>query len=348
MYLKGFNDRPFYDGFDREERGGGRGGGNMNDIRGGGRGGGGRERLSWGDREDDRTPSNHFAKDKPDKERDNGKRATSRWTNSSPKSVVSDEENWDDIEDSDKPVVSKPTTTIEKTLRPVTLPQTEPIDDDSQEDDFNDFDDSSPLPTLDEKTPAALAKADSPVRSNTEADNKDVSAMDETSAADCREASPPTESINMFSDDISPVEAVNSPESNDKFSDDRPAKSDTENCGDGGNTTPLYDEPHQENRQNNEHEEFTSLGKDSESDRPISADDKISPTDHVNEDMHENERFSYEKNDDTQRERSRSQSPASYSEATPTSQLPTVSSPPESMDPTVELANDDTEVRSDE
>lgn len=346
MYFKGFNDRPFFDGFDREERGGGRGGGNMNDIRGGGRGGG-RERPAWGDREGDRAPSNHFEKDKPDKERDNGKRATSRWTNSSPKSVVSDEENWDDLEDSDKPEASKPSATVEKTVRPVALPQTEPIDDDSQEDDFNDFDDSSPLPTSDEKLTATPAKANSPERSNDEADNEDVPATVETHVSDFREASPPSKTINMFSDDIPPVEAVNSPESNVNFSDDRPAKSDTENC-DGGNTTPLYDEPHQENRQNNDHEEFRSADNDSE--RPMSADDKMSPSDmeRVTEDIHENELPSYDKNDEAQGERSRSQSPASHLETMPTSQSPTASLPPDNVEPSAELTNDDAEARTDE
>lgn len=352
MCFKGFNERPFFDGYDREERGGGRGGGNMNDIRGGGRTGGGRERPSWGDREDERAPSNHFEKGKPDKERDNGKRATSRWTNSSPKSVVSDEENWDDLEDSDKPEEPKPTNTIEKTMRPVTVPQTEPIDDDSQEDDFNDFDDSSPLPTSDEilpATPATPAKSDSPQRTNIEADNEDIPAMNETPATDCRE-SPPATSINMFSDDIPPVEAVNSPESNDKFAEVRPTKTDTGNCE---NTTPLYDEPHQENRQNNQHVEHTKSppGKDSESDRPMSPDDEISPTDdsdHVIEDMHEIEQPSYDKNDEAQRACSRSQSPASPSEARPTSQSPPTTSPLPELTSSEVTNDDDTEVRSDE
>lgn len=65
------------------------------------------------------------------------KRSASRWAvnESSSPTVVSDEENWEDDD------VIQPTAKKTETLAP--LPQTEPIDDDSQEEDFNDFEDDA-------------------------------------------------------------------------------------------------------------------------------------------------------------------------------------------------------------
>lgn len=80
-------------------------------------------RPGWSDR------PNSQEKNQDDKD---AKRAGSRWavTESSSPTVVSDEEDWDD-DVNQKPVKLAP------------LPQTEPIDDDSQEDDFNDFEDEA-------------------------------------------------------------------------------------------------------------------------------------------------------------------------------------------------------------
>lgn len=235
----------------------------------GGRGGG----RNWNDRDDDRKPVNPFdIKNKPHPKENDNKRA-SRWANSSPKSVVSEEENWDDDDvvevkntdenkhDGELPASSKPASSKPVSSKPAVplLPQTEPIDDDSQEDDFNDFDDSSPIVTTDNR-PKIESTDTGPKALETK--STDIYDSEEPQ----QEQSPPqsdhqSKMLDMFSDD-EPV--PQSPPKLDQFVAPTPISKDDQNNHPSAeaNTTPLYDEPQDskhESAQNKTNVESTTV-----------------------------------------------------------------------------------------
>lgn len=170
-------------------------------------------RQNWNDRDrdDEITMKNRF--DQNDESKDN-KRSTSRWGNSSPKSVVSDEENWDDDDnelrgssggdvdrngglDNDGASASnlKEVKDVNKSNppEPALLLETEPIDDDSQEDDFNDFDET-------------VAAADESINDNNDNDSNDNHNYEESISVSKQD----TEAIDKQNDD----KIIFSPKSN--------------------------------------------------------------------------------------------------------------------------------------
>lgn len=268
----------------------------------GGRLGRDQTRSNWTDRDDDRSSSQNRFEKKEDKEKDNNKRATSRWTNSSPKSVVSDEENWDEddrfnasntkglqstkkaspssvvaasasssaIAENMPKTTSKntPKSTPAKSFLP--LPQTEPIDDDSQEDDFNDFDDSSPNTStlnLPPKNTSPIVSEVEDINDDADIDKKEtidsekpVENIVQIEQQDTSSGNQETKDIDMFADrpqtpqsseaivtvpPPSPPCMLDDNEEEDCYQKDTPQTGFAYSKRDINeeNTTPLYDEP---------------------------------------------------------------------------------------------------------
>lgn len=259
----------------------------MNEMRGGRIGGGqqNQNRQNWNERDDERKQSNS-RNDVKDKDRD--KRSASRWTsNQSPKSVVSDEENWDEeFEASNKSTTTTTSDIVKKNEKDSTkttnssnsssnssskqktnpIPQTEPIDDDSQEDDFNDFDDNSP--TIDESATPNIDKQSNndtepqrvePTRKVDQQQEEQPEQITQEQSTPSKELfSPQAKSFDMFSDDEIPTtkhdENMTDDTNEPHFIDSKDASSTVtaeqhhqEHETDGG-TTPLYDEL-QDNKQ---------------------------------------------------------------------------------------------------
>lgn len=232
---EGFNDRPFFDGppdrgsgFDRGDGGNGGRGGRLSRGPGGDRGDRGDRggRPGWNDRPADDRPKSQEKND----DKDPSKRATSRWatTESSSPTVVSDEENWDDEDVGSSSAADKKDGKVKETLVP--LPQTEPIDDDSQEDDFNDFEEDA----ADILTPATSADR----RSSSVERNKPVAIVeigDDSSS-----------SVELSTQ----VEEITSNSSEPTRGDDDPCE----------NATPLYDEPENKEKPDDQMQSRTDDG----------------------------------------------------------------------------------------
>lgn len=222
MFYLGFAERPFFD------RGGGF------DDRGGPRNPRGNATENRRDEPMNRPNWNAAAKDEDRmsvnsaEPNDTKDKKTSRWGNSSPKSLVSDEENWDD-EGERK---NDDNSTI------VPLPQTEPIDDSDV-----DFDD-------DATASAAIEKSNQNDTGNTGGaeDNQSQQFIPSQHPAENDQ-----KSFDMFADN----EAITI----------RPQETAFSNCDDKSveytdnlhgatecNTTPLYDEP-EENTEHTENDE---------------------------------------------------------------------------------------------
>lgn len=188
-------------------------------------------------KDEDRVPANSS------EQNESKDKKASRWGNSSPKSIVSEEENWDDDaerkNDDNSPVVP--------------LPQTEPIDDDSDVD----FDDGA-------AAAAAAAKTEKPVQSDSnvaDSRNETVETVNEPQhsvplqqpTVDVKQSVP--ERFDMFDDNESaantqpPATAFNNCDG-DKDNGTSDNRNESAEC----NTTPLYDEP-EEKKHNTEKDE---------------------------------------------------------------------------------------------
>lgn len=160
----------------------------------------------------------------------------SRWGNSSPKSLVSDEENWDD--DGERKNDGKSTI--------VPLPQTEPIDDSDV-----DFDDD--------------ATASAAIEKSIQNDTGDTGAVEDNQSQQSPESQQPaaidqnpSKSFDMFADNeattFRPQETAFS-NCDDKSVENTDNPNETTEC----NTTPLYDEP-EEKKGNTEKDEQNDIG----------------------------------------------------------------------------------------
>lgn len=241
IFLLGFTERPFFDrggGFD--DRSGQR------NPRMENRRDESNNRPPWNataNKDDERMPVNSSEENDPKDKK------ASRWGNSSPKSIVSEEENWDDENerknDGKSPVVP--------------LPQTEPIDDDSDVD----FDDGA-TSTMNEKT----VKNEN---NDTGGDNENVGNDEPQQSVPLQqpvvnsEQNQPNKSFDIFNDDET---ATNRPQATavKKCDDKVNANADKNNVSAECNTTPLYDEPEEkkENAKKDEHHEH-DIGIESES-----------------------------------------------------------------------------------
>lgn len=231
LLVGGFNDRQFFDR-DNGMRGGARGMGN--DSR--------RGRSNFNERDDEPKPSNRFSQkeDSPAPTKTDEK-AESTW-NASPKSVVSDEENWDDIPDtvpntnnntSANNSANRDNNNTNEHIDEGPLPQTEPIDDDSREDDFNDFDESAPdIHDFD------IGNAN---ETRIETDNNTESSSNTKLQEKQQNINPDT--FDIFADDSShsKVSKMNNTNDNNTRNEEIDFSS-----NDVQNTTPLYDELHEE------------------------------------------------------------------------------------------------------
>lgn len=232
FYLLGFTERPFFDrAFD--DRSGPRNprGNNMENRREESA-----NRQTWNPnaKDEDRMSVNSSEPN------DAKEKKASRWGNSSPKSIISDEENWDDEGERKNDGKNDGKSTI------LPLPQTEPIDDSDV-----DFDDGA--------TATATASAIEKPAEN-ECDDAGV------------EDNEPQQSVPLQP----ATDEQNSPKSFDMFADNesttaRPQETTFNNCDDEsvGNTdnlnestectTPLYDEP-EEKKGNIEKDEQNEVG----------------------------------------------------------------------------------------
>lgn len=192
---------------------------------------------------------------------DSKDKKASRWGNSSPKSIVSEEENWDD--DGERKNDGKSAI--------VEMPQTEPIDDDSDVD----FDDGGATATVTEKpvqNECVDAGGDGGVVESEKVknvENDDESSGPTQNAVTPATAEPiqPPNSFDMFDDNVTPsirpTETVP-----DNVDDKNVANVENANIHDEAatecNTTPLYDEP-EEKKESAEHkDEHNDIGVDSE------------------------------------------------------------------------------------
>lgn len=236
--MLGFAERPFFDrgvGFD--DRSGPRNPRNVVENR--------------RDESTNRPTWNATAKDEDrvsvnsSEQNDSKDKKASRWGNSSPKSIVSEEENWDDEgerKNDGKSLI-------------VQLPQTEPIDDDSDVD----FDDGATA-TVNEKSAKNEIVDTGGGSDNVENDEPSQSVPLQHPVKD--DQSLPN-SFDMFDDKetatIRPKEtAFNN--SDDKDVENADNNDEAAEC----NTTPLYDEP-EEKKESTEKDEHNDIGVDSES-----------------------------------------------------------------------------------
>lgn len=174
-------------------------------------------RANWSaTKDDDRTSANSSEPTDPKDKK------VSRWGNSSPKSIVSDEENWDDEGERKN----------DGSIAP--LPQTEPIDDDSDVD----FDDGTAATGTIEKQ----VGNDSGAASNVVAEHKEPPSATPQQQSVAAEQIP--KSFDMFDEDEpNSIQQRNSEISLSKNDDQHTEIPDNPSNVTEGNTTPLYDEP---------------------------------------------------------------------------------------------------------
>lgn len=248
---KGFTERPFFDragGFD--ERGGPRNSRRDEPA----------NRPGWNAtaKDEDRVPANSS------EQNDTKDKKASRWGNSSPKSIVSEEENWDDDVDrknsDNSPIVPL-------------LSQTEPIDDDSDVD----FDDGGAAAAA-----AATAATEKPAQNEisiADSRNENVETIDEPQhsvplqqqqqqqSVDVKQSIP--ERFDIFDDNETAANQQQQQEQpatafNNRDDDKDIETSDNRNESAECNTTPLYDEP-EEKKQSSEKDEHNDVEASSES-----------------------------------------------------------------------------------
>lgn len=194
------------------------------------------------------------------------KRSASRWavTESSSPTVVSDEEDWEDDD------VIQPETKKTEQLAP--LPQTEPIDDDSQEDDFNDFEDDAASVELD-KPPVAIVEI---------GDDSSSSSVEELPNAEATEVASQG-SGQAPEDEAAATPLYDEPENKDKTpaessqSQDEPIAEDGDVQGEGHNHTSDVDGEDQQD--DNEAADYVSEDPEQNSHSNERCDDVISNVD---------------------------------------------------------------------
>lgn len=214
-------------------------------------------RQNWNDRDRDDEPKPIKTRFEESDDTKDTKRSASRWGDSSPKSVVSDEENWDeeselpgvDDDDNDNGNDVEPKKTVAtKIIAEPTLPQTEPIDDDSQEDDFNDFDETvAAADTIEDivddtdKHTEAIETIEQSEKDSPMADDEPDEPKRMSPIATVKHVEP----YDMFSSEPEPTATESEPTNN--YDEQVEAKSNTleekESEEINQNTTPLYDEP---------------------------------------------------------------------------------------------------------
>ncbi|XP_037025420.1 SR-related and CTD-associated factor 4 isoform X2 [Bradysia coprophila] len=238
----GFPERPFFDragGFD--ERGAPRNPRNVENRRDDSV-----NRPAWNAaaKDEDRVPANNS------EQNESKDKKASRWGNSSPKSIVSEEENWDDeIErknDDNSPIVP--------------LPQTEPIDDDSDVD----FDDGAAAAALTEKSAQSeISVADSRNENVETVDEPQHSVPLQQQSVDVKQNIP--ERFDIFDDNETAATKQPQPTAFNNSDDDKDTET-SENRNESAecNTTPLYDEP-EEKKHSTEKDEQHDVETNSES-----------------------------------------------------------------------------------
>lgn len=178
-------------------------------------------------KEEDRVPDNSS------EQSESKDKKASRWGNSSPKSIVSEEENWDD--DGER---KNDGTSI------VPLPQTEPIDDDSDVD----FDEGATAAVTEQAVPNDISDAGGGNDNidNVEDDEPQQQSVPLQQPVEVEQSQ--TNSFDIFDD--SAETATSRPQETTAFNscDDKTVDNNVDNHDEPAecNTTPLYDEPEEE------------------------------------------------------------------------------------------------------